>query len=844
MVTTSPLTAVDGQQCVDVLICDGSIITVRPVQPGDRAALTARFVTGAGPATTATELDDLCRPDPHRLVDVAADGPDLIGVASCTRHCGDSTTATIAVRVAEAHRSRGIGTVLVEHLTARARHAGITRFLDDVRSSGSAMPGPGVTLIGSDAVQQAVQARDRAGWQPTRRPLPAPRSVAVVGAIRGHGSTGFEVLRALRDYGFRGRLYPVNDSGRPVYGVPGFRSIADLPEPVDLLVIATPAAEVAETLREAGKNGAGSAVVLTGYPVTGDAGRTQRDLLRIAHEHGMRLIGPGSLGVLNTDPRVRLNASLSPARPAAGGLALAAQSSAVGIALLEHATRNGCGVADFVGLGDQLDVAVDDLITDWYSDSRVRAVAMCLETPDSHYAFARGARALSRRKPVLVVPGTTIGTGPTHDRDEELFAQAGVIHVASVDEMTDTARLLVDQPLPTGDRLGIVGNAGGLTRLAADSARALGFTVVPLSPALRRQLPGGAGNPVDLGVEATAPMIGETLGIVARSGEVDVVLVVIAGTRANVPAAIMRTLGRVLDDKAQPPLTTAVVLTGSADDIHRIGVRGTPVYRQPDRALRALARACRYAVWRREPLGRRPALGGLQPGRATTVIERARADSRGWVPRRAAADLMAAYGVTVLPASWAGTGMTAIAAAERVGYPVMLTCATGSATPCHLGHVRRGLTTAAAVRAAFEELTRSGCRSDQVLVQHQPSAPVELIASITDEPVFGAIVELGLADEHGARTGRRAAHLVPLTDLDAGRMCRSLPWPSSHTGQDAIPDVNPSAVEDLLLRLGRLAENHPEIAALELNPLHAGPNGIVAANLRLRLTTTGPQPGR
>jgi acyl-CoA synthetase (NDP forming) len=333
-------------------------------------------------------------------------------------------------------------------------------------------------------------------------------------------------------------------------------------------------------LREAGRRGVRCAVVLSRSPATAGPGPRRAELLRIAREHGIRLVGPNSLGVVNTDPLVLLDAGLAPIRPPAGGLAMAAQSGAVGIALLEHAARDGCGIASFVSLGDQLEVSANDLIGHWHTDPRVRAIALYLDSYGDTTTFARLARAVTPRKPVLAVCGAEAATA----RDA-LFTRTGVIRVAGIDEMTDAARMFVDQPLPAGRRLGIVGNAGGLVALAAQSARTNGFTV--------------PGRVVDAGVDASPRRVAEAVESVVRGGGLDALLLVIAGTRANVPDAITAAVAAVVDPC--PRLTTAAVLTGCADDIHHLGTRRTPVYRQPDRAVRALAHARRYATWRLEP---------------------------------------------------------------------------------------------------------------------------------------------------------------------------------------------------------------------------------------------------
>ncbi|GLW31016.1 hypothetical protein Areg01_39560 [Actinoplanes regularis] len=536
--------------CVDELASDGGVVTIRPAGPADRPALdTLRF---------------LIAPGGDRLTLVAHDGPDLVGAAACARLGHGGRTAEFAAFIADEHHGRGIGTLLMEHLAARARRAGITELVGDV----------------PDRAEQL-------------RPLLAPRSIVVIGAGPRHGGAGHETLRALRDYGFDGRLHAVNPAGRPVCGVPAHRGVSDLPEATDLAVIAVRADLVPAALKEAGQCGVRSAIVLSkGFGANGPVSRQRRaEILQIAREQGLRLLGPSSIGVVSTDPRNRLNACLSPARPPVGGLAVASDSGAVGIALLADAARGGCGISSFVSLGEKLDIDENDLIAHWYDDPATRAVALSLESIRDPERFARVVQALGRRKPVLAVT-----------RAGALLEQAGVICATSIGEMLDAARMLIGQPPPPGSRMAIVGNGGGLTAIAADTAEAAGFTLLPLTSQTRRQVPRSRDNPVDLGIDAGPETIASAAETVANSGEVDALLLMIVGTRANCPIAIMTALGKVVDN--HPDIAIAAVLTGGNDGILTFGARSAPVYPEAERAVRALAHAHRYAVWRRR--ARRP----------------------------------------------------------------------------------------------------------------------------------------------------------------------------------------------------------------------------------------------
>ncbi|MEU4689918.1 GNAT family N-acetyltransferase [Actinoplanes sp. NPDC023714] len=794
---------IDDPEDADTLASDGGIVTIRPVRPGDRAALAAlyagasrrnlwlRFFIVPGRATLTAELDSLCRPETgDRLSVVALDGPALIGVASCARLDPGSRMAEIALFVADDQHGRGIGTLLLEFLAARARRAGITEFvgstlrantgaqrlIQDFHAHARTKAGAGLVRLDVDltdqpAFDEAVDARERVAERASLRSLLAPESVVVVGAGRHHGGVGHEVLCALRDYGFPGRLYAVNPHGMPVCGIHAHRHLADLPEAPDLAVIAVAADLVPGILDAAGRRGVRSAVVLSkGFGAARAVNRRRRaEVLKIAREHGMRLLGPATVGLISTDPRIRLNACMSPVRPPVGGLAMASQSGAVGIAMLAAATESGCGVSTFVALGEKLDVSSNDLIAYWYDDPRTRAVALHLESFGNPRKFARTVRALSLRKPVLALESGRSRAGRAGSREtvEALFTQAGVIRTTGMEEVLDTARMLIDQPLPAGRRMAIVGNGGGLNVLAADSAEALGFTVSPLTRATRRELPRGRDNPVDLGMDAGAAAIASAAEIVANSGEADILLLIIVATRANVPAGIVKALGDVVDD--HPDLTIAAVVTGSVDDLHLFGGRGAPVFTAPDRAIRALAYAHQYAAWRRQPLGRRPHLAGIDRRCAQAGIDQALAAGDDVLPRDAVHGILNAYGISVAPTTSAAPALT-------------------------------------------------------------------MTAGIRHDPLFGSVVRLALRGTPAGLLDGHSLRLVPLTDLDARRMWSDLRAARLLTGRRDGPPVDTAALEELLLRLSLLAENHPEIAEVELTPAPTGPGGITVTGASLRLT--------
>ncbi|HWG99162.1 MAG TPA: GNAT family N-acetyltransferase [Pilimelia sp.] len=870
---------------VDALTVAGRVVRVRPVGPADadavrrlygRASEQSRYVrffrAGAAPEEEVRRL--VRAPDGEHAALLAEDAGTAVGVASFERVGPGS--AEFAVFVDDARQGEGIGTLLLEHLAGAARRAGIAELLGDVLASNgrmlrvSANLSPSVTRVSGaelgqvrvrvptapdDATIATLGARNRTAELRSMRPLLAPESVAVIGAGRMPGGIGHEVLRALLAGGFTGPVYPVNPRADEVAGIAAYPSVGAIGRPVDLAVVAVPAGAVRDVVADCAAAGTRAAVLLTsGLGESGSAGaRAQAELVRLARAHGMRLVGPNCLGVLNTDPHVRLTATFAPTLPPPGGLAVASQSGAVGIALLDAAARSGAGISSFVSLGNKADVSGNDLLAYWYGDPATRAVALYLESFGNPRRFAWVARELSRRKPVLAVKsGRSTGgqrAGASHTAAaavpdtmvDTLFAQAGVIRTDTLSELLDAARLLVDQPLPAGDRLGVLGNAGGLNVLAADAAAAADLVVpelsAPVQAAIARLAPAAAGraNPVDLGAEANPQTLAGAVAELARSGEVDALVIPFVATRTNDLAGSLAALAAIVDD--HPDLPCAVAVVGAPDAPVTLGTRRVPVYPLPEEAVRAMGRAVCYAQWRRAPHGQRPTLSGVDGGAAREILAEALAAGGGWQPADVAARLLACYRIPVIAARLAGSEADAVATAVELGYPVALKAADPELVhKSDLGVVRLGLADADEVRGAYRAVAAAlGRDAPRVVVQPMADPGVEVVTGLVHDPVFGSVVMLGLGGVYTDLLADRAFRLLPLTDVDAARMWRSLRGAPLLTGYRGVAPADTAALEDLLLRVGRMAEDLPEVAELDLNPVLVGPSGAVAVDVKLRL---------
>ena len=861
---------------LDGLTMDGRIVHIRPVRAEDRDALRDLHVRASprsrylrffsAGAALEPEVRRLTRTaDPDHLALLVEDSGQVICVASYER-LDDRSTAEFAVLVDDARQGEGIGTLVLEHLTAAARRAGITALVGYVLADNATMLrvstglGPGVTrrtggdprtvrvrvpTLPDEAALAAVDERDRIAEHRSLRPLLAPAAIAVIGSGEDDGELAHNVLATLLAGGYPGMLHPVSVPSFARPELPGYPSVGSIGAPVDLAVIAVPPGRLASTVDDCVSAGVRAALVLS----AGSAPELP-DLVRFARSHGLRLVGPDSVGVLNTDPAVRLTAMRAPFAPLPGGLAVAAQSGAVGVAILNAAVRAGAGISTFVSLGSKADVSGNDLLAYWYDDPATRAVALYLESIGNPRRFASVTRALARRKPVLIVrSGQLASASPGSEvAVESLLTQAGVIRTDSVRELLDTARVLVDQPLPRGERLAVLGNAGGLNTLAVDTAKAVGLSVPPLSDAVVTAIgPAGrraqADGSVDLGDEGTPADFAAAIGAIAASGEVDALVVTLADTRLTDLAGALQAVADAAD--AAPDLPVAAVVVSTADVPVSLGRRRMPVFALPDEPVRAFGRAAAYATWRRQPLGERPELSGVDSRKARDLVDRLLIGGRvGWQPYETTRTLLDCYVVAMAETLLASDIGESVEAAGRLGYPVVVKAAVpGLVHKNDIGAVRLDLDGPEAVRRAYIDISAAlGVHTPDVLVQRMVPVGVELTAEVTHDQRFGSVLTLGLGGAYADLLGDRSSRLLPLMTVDPGGMWRSLTAAALLTGHRAGAATDTDALEDLLSRIGRLAEDLPEVAELRLDPIIAGTHGVTAVDVQVRLSTVEGEP--
>jgi acyl-CoA synthetase (NDP forming)/GNAT superfamily N-acetyltransferase len=878
---------------VDVLLIDGAIAQIRPVRPEDETALQdlyerlsdrtlyLRFFTAAR-TSAAQDIAKLIRMDPdrHTALQVVLAGR-LVAVAGYER-LDDPTEAEVAFVVDDSCHGLGIGTLLLEHLASTAAAHGIQRFVAETLVENARMlhvfrdAGLPVTthsegygavrvelpLAPDEHYLQVVGDRERTAGTASLARVLAPTSVVVAGAGANPDGLGHQVLANLVAGGYTGILSAVNRSGETVCDTPTYPTLADVPGRVDVVVVAVPASGVLEVARAAAaRNAAGLVVITSGFAEAGPAGAAdQAELLSICRAGSMRLIGPNCMGIANT--AVAMNATFCATLPPAGGLSLMSQSGAVGIAALDYATRTGVGMSSFVSAGNKADVSGNDLLAFWESDPATRVCALYLESFGNPRKFARVAARVGRHKPVVAVKsgrsvsgsrGVASHTAAAATPDiavDSLFTQAGVIRVDSLAELFEVATLLDVAPLPAGRRVAIIGNSGGPGVLAADACEAAGLLVPALEPQTRERvaalLPDGmaVANPVDLLAGADAATFEAALHALLDDPTIDAVITVYTPVRPGSADGIAVAIARCRARHLSTPIV-AVFLgletmpAALRDDVGRPTV---PYHAFPEPAARALAAATRYVEWRDRPAGTAPVLEGIDRHAARQLVDAALATDGGWLDASVAAQLVATYGIDVAPVVVVTSAEEAAAAAVRIHGPVALKAAAGALVhKTDRGGVRVGLVTPADVREAYTEMAaRLGDDMGGAVVQPMVDPGVETAIGVVSDPQFGPLVMFGLGGVASDLLADRAFRLLPLTVEDAAAQVRSLRAAPLLFGYRGAEPCDVSALEDMLLRVAALADDFPEIAELDLNPVVSTPDGATAVDVKIRLTAAEP----
>ncbi|AXK33410.1 GNAT family N-acetyltransferase [Streptomyces armeniacus] len=876
----------------DVVLRDGGTARVRPIAPDDADRLVAFYEMVSDeskyyrffapyPRLSDRDVRRFTHHDYDDRVGLAATvGGEFIATVRYDRVDAEGRPATSPADVAEVaflvrddHQGRGVASAMLEHIAAVARERGIRRFIAEVLPANARMikvftdagysahrsfeDGAVRLTLDLEPTEQSLAVmhgrEQRAEGRSVQRLL-APASVAVIGASRTPGGAGRSVLDSLRDAGFTGRTYAVNaalSGAAELAGVPAYPRVGDLPETVDLAVVAVPAARVPEVAADCGERGVQGLVVLSAE-FTREA---QRDLVRQARAYGMRVIGPNALGVVNTHPDVRLNATPSPASPARGRIGLFTQSGAIGIALLAGLHRRGSGLSTFVSAGNRADVSGNDVLQFWDDDPDTDVVLMYLESIGNPRKFTRIARRIAVRKPLVVVkgarhsgsappPGHAAPASRTPDSTvSSLLRQAGVITVDTVTEQIDTGILLASQPLPHGPRVAILGNTESLGLLTYDASLTDGLRPLPTT---------------DLTTAATPADFRRAVREAVEDPQTDAVVVTVIPWVDDTPVAA---LADAVQEAAAGSVKPVAVVHLAIEGLEAaLAERGIPAYPAAERAVRALAHAVRLAAWRRSAAspGRVPEFDVDESAAAELLARATRQEHRGRegaartgvpgatpevqrsIPLAAddASALLGHYGIAVQPTLPAPTPDDAVAAARRLGYPVALkTTAPHLRHRADLGGVRLDVPGKSELRRAFAEVTGALGSAGELRPVVQAMAPrgVDTVVRAAVDQSIGAVLSFGLAGTPSELLGDMAHRLVPATDRDVAELIRAIRSAPILFGWRGAQPVDTGALEELLLRVSRLLDDHPEIVAVDLEPVVVAPHGVTVLSAAVRV---------
>jgi acyl-CoA synthetase (NDP forming)/RimJ/RimL family protein N-acetyltransferase len=910
----------------DVVLSDGGTVHVRPIRPDDHHRLLDfhsrqspesiyfRYFTPR-PRLSEREVEHLTTVDyVDRMAFVALRDDELVGVARYDRWPTRSE-AEVAFFVDDRHTGRGMATLLLEYLAAAARRAGLSSFTATVLPTNHRMVGvfrsagfearsafdDGLIEVRLDlkptpAAEAAIEARAQRAEAEAVRLLLAPRSVAVIGAGRDRASVGHAVLRNLLHHEFTGPVYPVNRAAEHVGGVPAYPSLEAIEGPVDLAVVVVPAAEVAGVVEQCGHKGVKAVIVISaGFSEAGPEGIAHTEAtLRAARRFGIRLLGPNCLGVINTDPDVRLHATFATPHAHRGKVALLSESGTIGGVILERMGAAGLGASSFAAIGNRADVSANDLLQWWDDDPRTELVLLYLESFGNARKFSRIARELGRRKPIVAVKsGGAARAYPTTGADvpsatvDALLRQTGVIRVDTLTQLLDVARALTCQPLPAGNRVALVGNGGGSLALAADACVDAGLELASLS-----DLHGAVGpaarirsGTVDLGFEADSGDLDRALRAVLADEGVDSVLVV----GAPAPRQPAADLLRAVDAAARDAKDTVLVGCVFGDHPGTVGGddgRSVPLFDFPDEAAYALGRVTQYAAWRARAEGAVVVPAGARPHQARTLLVEAlaAADTAGSpapaeggttaspapqapatpmetapapvapvpgsvagaagepalpvvLPTSVTLDVLAAAGLAPVPSHLAADAVAAAVAAAGWGYPVAAKAFHRSRlAKTEAGGVALDIHDEVELRAALDRMEAAlGDAAWPMVVQPMVGAGVDVAVTVAEHPLVGPVLTVGPGGVATAVADVQV-QVLPLTDRDAEALVAESSMAS------LLDDASRAHLADLLLRVGALVEEAPEVVGLELNPIILSPAGAAIADARLRAAPVPQNP--
>jgi acyl-CoA synthetase (NDP forming)/RimJ/RimL family protein N-acetyltransferase len=858
----------------DVVLRDGAAAHLRPVGPEDaerlqrmhaaqsESSIYLRYFTYKSTLTDKelerfTNVDHVSRVSMVVLLD-----DEIIGVGGFDT-IDDTTEAEVSFNISDRHQGRGLGSVLLEHLAAAGREQGIERFSAEVLPENRKMLTvfseagyevqrkyeDGVVLLEfpidpTDRSRAVMEAREHRAEARSVGELLAPEHVAVIGASREYGSVGYHLVQNIVEGRFTGGVHSVNPDALEVAGAPAFSSLAHIKQDIDLAVVAVPPEQLLGVVAECGRQGVKGMLIVTSTDTN-----QQREVVRLARRWGMRVIGPASAGLINTSPEVSLNASLSPVMPVPGGVGLFSQSASMGISLYAQAHRRELGLSAVISAGNRADLSGNDAMQYFEDDDATRAVGIYLESFGNPRKFSRIARRLSLTKPVVVATSDLMGhrLPPGHEvrlsraplsAVDAMLTNSGVIQTGNHDSLMDVLEVLATQPLPVGHTLGILTNSPSVSRLLADAAEANGLkpTAVigdvdldqtrlraekSLTSALERLF---EDHDVDSVAVCLQPTItGEhhdhsrAISMTARQYAKPMVMSLIGTLDADVPLNYIGNAGPVIETSALQ--------------------QGVPIFSSPARSISALSKIVRYQTWRAQGVGEALIPEGLEGTKASRAADALLSEwletVEGAALRRLTQEetqqLLAHYGLAVLPSLSSDSPDAAAAAAEELGYPVAV-----KSTNVYLRHrldlggVQLNIDSEAMLRRVVSDMRRQLAKYGSPGLEVQSMAPTGqgCIVRAIEDPMIGPVLSFGMSGDAVDLLDDWAHAVPPLTDQDISRLLGTPKAAKKLIGHQGVPGVHFDALADTVQRVAMLKDNHAQVANIQLSPLLASPEGV------------------
>lgn len=692
-----------------------------------------------------------------------------------------------------------------------------------------------------------------------------PRTIAVIGASRREGTIGHTIVANLLKHGYQGTVYPVNPQAKAVHSVRAYPTIHDVPEPVDLAVLVVPKEHVLGVAKQCGEaNVRGMVVISAGFKEVGEAGqRLEAELLACTAGFGMRLVGPNCMGVLNTSVDVSMNATFAPSMPPPGGTSFMSQSGAIGVTILDYAAELGIGIHNFVSVGNKADVSGNDLLEFWEDDPGTRSILMYLEGFGSPDRFTTIARRVSRKKPIIVVKSGRTRAGAaaasshtgalagTEVATEELLAQCGILRADSIEDLFDFAMAFEGLPIPTGNRVAIITNAGGPGIMIADACEAAGLEVTPLSAETQKRLaaalPAEASvrNPVDMIASATPESYQKALDTVLEDPAIDGAIAAFVpplGIRQqDVARSILAAAER---HTTKPVLAVLMGRQGLRQGRAELREAGIPTYMFPESAGKALAAMVRYGQWLARPV-EAPHEFTVDRQHVTSVLDAAEGEGRDRLLEPEALSVLSAYGIPVVEHRVVSSTNEAIEAAEALGFPLVAKVISNEIVhKSDIGAVKLDIRTLEELREAIDALQSNvrqhapEARTQGILLAQFLSGGRETIVGIGADPTFGQVLMFGLGGIHVETLADVAFHILPVTHQDAADMITSLRGHALFEGLRGESPSDVATVKETIQKLSQLAKDHPRIVELDVNPFLVFEEGGAAVDARIALQVT------